>query len=261
MFGEKKCRTYIRSAINKTEISIIINILDCYPKLIDYVVGSILEKKNNLRLAKAIIGNHQLRPFYEFCEYVQPKSLLGIAIENRNVDAVKWLINNGLDVNARNNKGVVPLSLALQSRSDSIVSILLQTGALVGLLNDVEKKHHLISSEEKIIKYFHDAVKSEDIEKLDNLISNYGVPKKHLHRIAQVSPYLTACVINKYDLLTTSIIDSLFGSHKIEDRKKSFAKSLGRNVYDNYINLHGGVTRGIDDEKSPDASDRLQIAV
>jgi ankyrin repeat protein len=51
------------------------------------------------------------------------------AINNNDVDMLKYLVENGANVNAENSGGVVPLEIALHHSTDEIVRLLSWSGA------------------------------------------------------------------------------------------------------------------------------------
>ena len=52
-----------------------------------------------------------------------------VAIQKRFVDAIRVLINNGANVNARDKEGMTPLLWAIQGKQPSLVTAMLDAGA------------------------------------------------------------------------------------------------------------------------------------
>ena len=90
-------------------------------KLIFAVRGRNLELVKE-RLAEGGNINHQ-----------DPKhgSALIAAINNDDVSLIQYLIENGVDVNAENKYGVVPIEVALHHSTDEVVRLLAWSGARV----------------------------------------------------------------------------------------------------------------------------------
>ena len=72
---------------------------------------------------------------------------LQMALHRRNKDIIKFLIEAGADVNARNGRGETPLSIAISKKDYGIVKMLLERGA--SIIADIEINHLVRAIEEK----------------------------------------------------------------------------------------------------------------
>ncbi|KAJ5041308.1 uncharacterized protein L3040_005853 [Drepanopeziza brunnea f. sp. 'multigermtubi'] len=59
----------------------------------------------------------------------KPKGILELAVSFNNLDAINWLLDNGVSPNDRNAKGKSPLTTAIRENRMELVEILLQRGA------------------------------------------------------------------------------------------------------------------------------------
>lgn len=89
-------------------------------------------KKNDFDELKKLIDQGMDINFFDN----KNQSLLWCACQQGNVDAVKWLIEHGADVNIRINDGFTPLVLAAQTNIE-IVQLLLEAGADVNAGNEL----------------------------------------------------------------------------------------------------------------------------
>lgn len=66
--------------------------------------------------------------------------MITYAVEGNQTQVVRWLIDNGADVNADNNQGEMPLSVAKKNNFKEITSMLEKAGAQEGEALDPDKR-------------------------------------------------------------------------------------------------------------------------
>lgn len=181
---------------------------------------------NNLAICKLLEDAAEFDniPLYKYADMKKGNSVLHIAVENRSIDILRYLLKtHKVNVNVQNSSGQTPLYLAKAvAGSDDIVDILLQHNAIIGTENGGESGEGW----ERSLNSESNQNNTENIQPIkvsENVQSN--VNTSTYERPAQFD------VLRKESAIDMSSLTKLADLLNSNDKWKTVARHLGYDIH------------------------------
>lgn len=170
------------------------------------------------------------------CKYNSKIAEAFLAIDNRNIEKLTNLLDDGVDINAVNLEGDTLLIHAVNNKKQDMAIFLLDNGADINVRNLYNRN-----------SAFYLAIWNCDIGVINKFIERGINVNKSITRNKEM-PLITAVISNKLDIVK-ALLNAGANIHKIDNTQKTALELARIFVGDLYINRHVMMQKYIDSKK------------